>query len=372
MSAEPPAPELAVPADRWELGSHFHLVASAGAGDAPWPWPAEHHRLATGRAALVTLVRHGLRTRGWRRLWVPSHFCQEVLVPLVDAGIELAVYPAAVDQEGLPPIRVPAGPGDAVLDVNLLGLRSASILAREWPDGVEIIEDHTHDPLASWAARSDADWCVASLRKTLPIPDGAVLWSPRGHPLPPLPDPAPADGVEARLAAMTLKREWLRGASDDRDRYRRLELDAERRLGEAPPAAMSGWSEALLVGMPAGRWRERRRANHRLLADALDGVRGARLLRPDPDAVPFAGTLLCDTAAVRDGLRERLITARVYPPVLWPLEPAAVQGIPPEHVAASRRILSLPCDFRYGADDVRRLAGLVRDALAALAGAETA
>ena len=372
MSMAPSAPELAVPADRWELGSHFHLVAPAGAGDVRWPWPAAHRRLATGRAALVALVRHGLRARGWRRLWVPSHFCQEVLVPLVDAGIELVAYPAPAEQEGLPPIRVPAERGDAVLDVNLLGLRASSILAPDWPDGVEVIEDHTHDPLAPWAARSEADWCVASLRKTLPLPDGAVLWSPGGHALPPLPDALPADGVEARLAAMALKREWLRGASDDRDRYRRLELDAERRLGEAAPAAMSGWSEALLAGLPADEWRERRRANHRLLAAALDGVPGARLLRPDPAAVPFAGTLLCDTAAVRDGLRERLIAARVYPPVLWPLEPAAVQGIPPEHVAASRRVLSLPCDFRYGAADVRRMAGVVRDALAALAGAEAA
>ena len=58
----------------------------------------------------------------------------------------------------------------------------------------------------------------------------------------------------------------------------------------------------------------------------LDGVRGARLLRAHPDAVSFAGTLLCHTAAVRDALRERLIAARVYPPVLWPLEPAAVKG----------------------------------------------
>lgn len=372
MSVEPLDPELAVPADRWELGSHFHLVAPTAAGGVGWPWPAAHHRLATGRAALVALVRHGLRTRGWRRLWVPSHFCQEVLVPLVDAGMELVAYPAPAEQAGLPPIRVPAEPGDAVLDVNLFGFRTSSILARGWPDGVEVVEDHTHDPLGVWAARSKADWCVASLRKTLPLPDGAVLWSPRGHALPPSPDPAPADGVETRLAAMALKREWLHGASDDRDRYRRLELDAERRLGEAPPAAMSGWSEALLAAMPAGRWRERRRANHRLLAAALDGVPRARLLRPDPDAVPFAGTLLCDTAAMRDGLRERLIAARVYPPVLWPLEPAAVQGIPPEHVAASGRLLSLPCDFRYGADDVRRMARVVRDALADLAAAEAA
>ena len=45
---------------------------------------------------------------------------------------------------------------------------------REHPS-IVLIEDHIHDPLSDWSQSSNADYAVASLRKTLPVPIGAML-----------------------------------------------------------------------------------------------------------------------------------------------------------------------------------------------------
>jgi hypothetical protein len=45
--------------------------------------------------------------------------------------------------------------------------------ASEWL----LVEDHSHDPFSPWAVGSSADYAFCSLRKTLPVPDGGLLWS---------------------------------------------------------------------------------------------------------------------------------------------------------------------------------------------------
>lgn len=44
---------------------------------------------------------------------------------------------------------------------------------------IPVIEDHSHDLLGRWPLYSDADWCIASIRKTLPTIEGGMVWSPK-------------------------------------------------------------------------------------------------------------------------------------------------------------------------------------------------
>ncbi|MEO0366727.1 MAG: hypothetical protein AAF265_14685, partial [Pseudomonadota bacterium] len=50
-----------------------------------------------------------------------------------------------------------------------------------------------------------------------------------------------------------------------------------------------------------------------------------------------------------------LIASQVYPPVHWSLNQAEWDLA----AALSRRILSLPCDHRYGVADMRRIASVL-------------
>lgn len=65
---------------------------------------------------------------------------------------------------------------DLVMVNNYWGLKNTDI-----PDGDRpiIIEDHSHGLLSEGSLNSKADFCFASLRKTLPIPMGGVAWKPK-------------------------------------------------------------------------------------------------------------------------------------------------------------------------------------------------
>ena len=66
-----------------------------------------------------------------------------------------------------------------VVGVNYFGVREAEPW-QAWRERTEciLVEDHAHDPASAWATTSTADYAFSSLRKTLPVPDGAILWSP--------------------------------------------------------------------------------------------------------------------------------------------------------------------------------------------------
>ena len=165
---------------RWEHGSEFHWPDIPNSVAAEPPWADRRTLFGCGRDALRALVEHGRAHFGWQRLWMPSYFCQEV-VAAAKTSIELATDldgPGSVPDFGDVHVRR----GDAVFIVNYFGLRSSIVP----PAGAAIVEDHTHDPWSEWSRRSVADFCLVSLRKTLPVPDGGLVWSPRQHVLPPV------------------------------------------------------------------------------------------------------------------------------------------------------------------------------------------
>jgi hypothetical protein len=323
--------------------------------------------LATGRDALRALIDMGVRQRGWRRWLVPSYFCQEVTAAIAATGIEIILYEDSPLRPS--PAAVPTRRGDVVFVVNYLGLRGAESV-RAWEGGAaEIVEDHTHDPWSRWAWTSRADYCLASLRKTLPVPDGTSLWSPKGHPLPP-PSPLTPQRESAALAksaAMMLKHLYLDGEKVDKPMFRQLQLAGEESIAAGAVSGPSSVAQRLLPTLPWERWREIRRRNHSLLSRALTDVPGIQVLPGhSADSCPLSVALQCETPQQSQQLRSALIAQNVYPAVLWPIEDTSGEELA-EAAALSRRMLTLACDFRYGHDDLKRVAQMVRHILSKLA-----
>jgi len=339
--------------ERWESGSEYHwlgLPAPLLSEEAPW---ASGLLVFSGRDALRLLLRHGAEDRGWRRLWIPDYFCQHVAAALVRPGLELLPYP---DHPLRPTPELPDGrPGDAILVMNYFGLRAAVHASRR--EGVDVVEDHSHDPWSPWARTSTADFGIASLRKTLPLSDGGVLWSPRRHALPSEPrlTAQRRRAAGTKLAAMILKAMYLDGHPIDKAEFRALALQGERDLAVPGISAMSDVAGVVLRSFATELWRRTRAANHALLSSLLADVGWARILQPANGAgVPFSVAVVAESAERRERLRLQLIEASIFPAVLWPLE-KTVLPVGQEARQMSRRVLSIHCDGRYGAEDMRRV-----------------
>ncbi|HJV84471.1 MAG TPA: DegT/DnrJ/EryC1/StrS family aminotransferase [Noviherbaspirillum sp.] len=356
--------------ERWEQGSDFHLMQYAAAERPFNPWKGDSRPYASGRDAFRALLLHGMEMRGWKRLLVPSYYCQFVVASLKEAGMDMALYPDAPGpaqrtQRAASLREFATRKGDVLLKVNFFGLGSRPDYGDVARGQVEIIEDHTHDPWSGWAMSSRADWCVASLRKTLPVPDGAMLWSPAGHALPPpaAPTRERQEASSKKIAAMLLKNLYLHGHPVSKDDFRRLYIEAEESLRSGDASAMTVWSVNLLRSFPLQQMRSTRRQNHACLSRALQDIPGLDVLQVTgaQGTCPFSCVMVLDTAARRDHLLENLISRRVYPAVLWPLESPVCAGVPLEHRELSRRMLSLHCDARYSEQDMIRVAGMVRE-----------
>jgi hypothetical protein len=346
--------------DRWEHGSEFHWPDIPSSPAVEPPWAGRGTFFGSGRDALRALVEHGRDSCGWRRFWMPSYFCQEVVDAAASAGVELSFYPDA--PTGMPDFSaLKARSGDALFLVNYFGLRARVTV----PEGIAIVEDHTHDPWSEWSRRSDADYCVASLRKTLAIPDGGVVWSPRQRaPTPPRTVTIERSTASAsKMSGMLLKRLYLEGVSIPKETFRALQLSGEASIASGKISGMPPLTEALLDVLPVAEWRSQRRRNHRLFCERFESSQHGALSiihpEPDVDAVPFSIVLTADSAERREVIRRALIEQRVYPAVLWPLEGLQPSRAPEAHIDLSRRMLSIHCDFRYTEADILRLTDCV-------------
>lgn len=342
--------------EHWEHGSDFHC-AQLESGKAEHPWNSGCEKYGSGRDALRALLRYGAQELGWRRVFVPSFFCQDVVAAMKCGGLDLVLYSDSPREGPVWPADIRAG--DAVFVVNYFGLRYDLDTAGLRELGAMVIEDHSHDPWSDWARTSRADYCLVALRKTLPLPEGGVIWSPREHGLPQT-YPVTATrqrAADAKRAGMLLKRLYLQGLPVAKEEFRALLVAGEEEIAAEDISGMTNTSKALLDWFPVTQWRDQRARNFHETAQALEQMPGLTILRPVHAAcVPFNVTLVTDTASQCARLRKGLIARQIYPATLWSLEHPQLPGTPERHVDLSRRILSLHCDSRYSSEDMRRVA----------------
>lgn len=336
----------------WEVGSEFHWTGVPQGSFLEWPEP--YRMFASGRAALLS-IRRVLQNVDMGNLFVPDYFCEEVVAWWEEQGVTIRRY--ADGPQMTSPVwgTLTASKGDTVLAVNYFGVRDGKIWA-EWKhanNGVLLIEDHSHDPLSGWVFHSKADYAFASLRKTFPAPDGAILWSPRGLPLPVESVSCDWTGSALKLAAMVLKKEYLEGdCGQVKEVFRGFQGKGEEMLG-AHTAAVSPWSRFLLAfGYPVA-WREQRQKNVKAFLDLISTHPSIQPLFTEwPDSnCPFNAVLLFPSIEDRDKYRSRLIEAGVYPAVHWESSCSA----PPNVLDLSYRIMTIPADQRYGEEDMKRI-----------------
>lgn len=349
------------PALRWEQGSAYPWMPTP-APDGPSAVPEEAICFDSGRSALTALLRLGQARSGWQRLWVPTYYCPDVVAHLQRTGLQVLGYAdTPFRPDPTPPTALHTG--DVLLIANHFGLRTAAVYDAFYALGLPIIEDHTHDPWSDWAGQGTSTYSMASYRKTLPVPDGAALWSPAGAPLPAVP-PAGSAGAALQLQGMVLKAAYLQHGAPPKQTYLDLFRQAEAAFDAGPVQGMSPAARYVLDTFGWADWRATRQANHDHLAALMVAHPGWKTLHaPLATGVPFAFIGTVPTRRLRDQVRQSLIEQAIYPAILWDLDPGAHPFTDAEAAHAAGRMLSLHCDGRYTAADLLRVADALQAAL---------
>lgn len=329
----------------FEHGSFFHLELSMGGTHAPWI-PAGASWFGTARDALRAIVQDSRGPR-IRRLLLPTYYCHDVTDALRDS-LDIDFYPDGPRDE---PHTLELRDDEAAIAVDYFGAPHHLEVV-----GGTMIRDATHDPLLPHPGDRLADFVIASLRKTLPVPDGALVWSEAGR-TPPASPPPTREHLEAvthLITGMTLKLAYLQGFAMEKDAFLQPLRSGETALG--PNVALSGVSELtrhLATAMDVHGWLERRQQNQRRFADAFGSSAGGFRLLDHP---AFA-ILLAPGHEARDRARQALIRSGIYPAILWE-QPRPTT--PHDHLDLADRILVLHVDGRYGPEETDRMASAVR------------
>ena len=344
----------------WEQGSEFHWLL-------PPHWSSESAippgavLFSSGRTALLALLDMGVGY-GWKRLWLPTYYCKEVIATVWTSQLEAVFYPDSPFGVAPQPPRIING--DVVLVANVFGLRTQADYTAFYSLGVPVIEDHTHDPWSDWAVQSRADYGFASYRKTLPIPDGGAVWSNMQRPL-----PAELEGngscytaASTKLQGMLLKALYFQTGNVEKNVFLSLYHAGEEAFHQLATRAISPVSKQVLATFPWRFWREQRAKNYAVLQELLRDC-PYRVITKSIDVCPFSFILFFPTRQIRDGIRAKLIARSVYPAVLWPLEASDCAWAGEEAVNAAGRLLSIHCDGRYSTTDMEITAKLVYRAI---------
>lgn len=316
-------------------------------GDTQW--------LATGRMVIQALCCRPAHEP--RRIHVPDYFCPDV-VQALRRTCDVKVY---VDS---PLLRHPewkslrASAGDLILAVDYFGLRPLDVWGdwRRSHPSVLLVQDLTHNPMPERKVLRDTDYAFASVRKSLPVFDGAWVMSPKGHPLPVADGPLPESLYDRFVCASRLKHAYISGESRDKQTFLTMFREAEHDLDEQYFRGISAGSAKDISQLDVSELLARRHGNARsMIEDLRTRPPQTFSVLPPRSSHPWNPVLSFPNRACRDFVHSGLIDQGIFASVHWSIEK---NDLPSGHRAAfetAGRLLTLPIDHRCTQADLVRI-----------------
>jgi len=220
-------------------------------------------------------------------------------------------------------------------------------------EDVQIIEDTTHSIFSS--AHTVGDYCIASLRKWFPIPNGGVLYSRNKLPFSDV--SIPKSIKNERFIAMILKTLFLNGTLDCNKEYREIFSNCEKELDRQKGIFSMSYLAEFLVGcFDIDELKQKRRRNYQFLKHKLLelGIRPAcEIFISD---CPFVLPIFVSN---RDSLRQYMADNRIYCAVHWPFD--GINLSERQHAKRlSEKLISLPIDQRYDLDAMQYMVDVLQ------------
>ena len=311
-----------------EIGGYLELERFTG--------PMLHEKalaLSSGRACLSYLIEQ----RKIRKIALPDFNCDIVEAVCRAHEVEIRFYPVGAD---LRPKTLQTEEDEWFYLVNFYGQLS--------PDELQGIAAHVPRLIVDNAqAYFDLPLkgvdTLYTCRKFLGVPDGGFLYTEAPE------KTLPADESRERMG-FVLGRferpagEYFAAAAQNNDN---LSMEPKR---------MSELTKNLLHAVDYDRVKTKRTENYRLLHEGLGSVNCLNL-RVTEGA--YAYPLMLPEG---QKIRKKLIKQKIFVPMLWPNVPEQ-QPADSEACRLAEQILPLPCDQRYGAEEMTFIIKAVRDCL---------
>lgn len=347
-----------------EFGSEFHISYGADTYFSGIEGCfADFDYTRSGREALSLAAR----TDGPGLLLMPAYSCWSMDYPFEEAGWKIEYYrlnsDLTVDLDYLEG-RIRSLRPKALLVMNYFGFApvdEAVRLAKGIIPEIIVIEDFTHC-LFTFDSVFDSlvDYYAASIRKSLGVPDGGVLYSVRSI------DKAGLEVQDTRFSLLhkeagILKNNYFYTAdADEKQAFRSLQAEAGADIKENGGLyAISEFSESVLRNTLTDSVRIARQSNYRHLYGLVPESEAMRpLFAPSADVqAPFMMPVICGN---RDELQSALAGKGVYCQLLWPLSERK-REVCPVAGRMEETMLAVPIDQRYSYDDIEEMGERIRE-----------
>lgn len=315
--------------------------------------------LSTCRSA-IKLILDKIGGQHHRAL-VPSFTCHSVIDPFLTAGYDVKGYSLnenlQIDIDVFSSLVNDFRP-DIILVHGYFGFNTvgsaSNILESCKARGIIVIEDKTQTMFSDFKAIA-ADYTIGSIRKWLPIPDGAFI---KGMHISELTqDSALAD---AKIKAMRAKNRYFATGDGNKCEFMRFFADAENLLDSRTlPHSISSYSLSALTSLNLKEFANRRRDNYNLLARRLSRHSEIQLIFKEAltSDVPFLLPVYIDDK--RAEFQRYMASHNVYPTIIWKCPDALENIIDKDSRRIYDRILCFHVDQRYEAADMNKVADIV-------------
>ena len=296
-----------------------------------------------GRSAIYLALKLIIIRGGSKKALLPAFVCPSVIEPFILLGFEIRYYGLNQSFE-----EINIDNGETIFFVHYFGKNNYRVV--EWIDKLRleldifVIEDCVQSSLNKNIGNI-GDFSIISLRKFLPLPDGAILASK--HMIPFLDTGLPHE----EFISKKILGKFLRGISNNDQEFLVILSDAEKLLEGFIPRRMSTFSTYLLSNINFSEIARLRRENWKYLYKNLNYLNLFEKIVPvfsdlSEDEVPL-GFPVKILGKNRERLRNYLFTKNIFCAIHWELDHIGEANTAYNYdLQLSREILTFPIDQR--------------------------
>lgn len=344
----------------WEVGSTWFPT------DAPMLQPDAISDYSDGKnITFISTCRSGIASildtlpRNGTSI-VPTFTCHSVVQPFTKRGFDVIGYPVtpnlSIDWESIIKLAKEYNP-NVILIHGYFGFEystnSAACIHELREKGCIIIDDFTQN-MFSDIERVPSDYIVGSIRKWLPIPDGAFVSRLIFDKL-----AEDKELTEAKVSAMSAKHQYIFEGLGNKADFMSLYKTAENLLDSRKDIfAMSSYSHSVIAALDKLRFCKTRRENYSYLACRLARHHEIDVIHPNLSSTETPFMLPVMVRRKRGDLQKYLAQRGVYPTIIWKCPNELEENISPLSKSIYDNILCFHIDQRYDLNDMKRVADI--------------